>query len=301
MATLNWNHLRVFAAIAENGGVTRAAQALGMSQSAVSQTLLRLETAMDRTLVRREGRGFSLTPMGEAVLADAQAMQTAAERIGLRVGQHRPELRVMVVSNLISPLLDEAIRLFHQRHPETLLRVDVRNSHDIVASLREQAHGVGICLLSDPVPELDCRFLFRDEWSVFCGVEHPLFGREEITLEELRTEPFVAFACARGAAGLQPMGPLSIRLGLGQSTSGISAHVEEVRRMIVSGVGLGLLPWSSARAEVEAGLLWPVRTTGEWLGTHIYLVRHPRACTLAETQFTDVIEELLPLISSPRR
>ena len=83
MATLNWNHLRVFAAIAENGGVTRAAQALGMSQSAVSQTLLRLETAMDRTLVRREGRGFSLTPMGEAVLADAQAMQTAAERIGL--------------------------------------------------------------------------------------------------------------------------------------------------------------------------------------------------------------------------
>ena len=70
MATLNWNHLRVFAAIAENGGVTRAAQALGMSQSAVSQTLLRLETAMDRTLVRREGRSFSLTPVGEAVLAD---------------------------------------------------------------------------------------------------------------------------------------------------------------------------------------------------------------------------------------
>lgn len=301
MTTLNWNHLRVFAAIVEQGGVTRAAQVLGMSQSAVSQTLQRLETAMDRTLVRRQGRGFSLTAVGEAVHADIQAMQAAAERIGLRVGQHRPELRVMIVSNLISPLLDEAFRLFHQRHPGTLLRIEVRNSHDIVATLREQAQGLGICLLTEPVPELDCRFLFQDEWSVFCGVEHPFFGREEVMLDELRQEPFVAFACARDGAGLEPMGPLSIRLGLGRSTSGTSSHVEEVRRMIVSGVGLGLLPWTSARAEVQTGLLWPVRTTGEWLGTHIYLVRHPRACSLAETQFAEVIEELLPLFpSSPR-
>ena len=66
--TLNWNHLRVFAVIVEQGGVTRAAQSLGMSQSAVSQTLQRLETAMDRTLVRREGRSFCLTPVGEAVM-----------------------------------------------------------------------------------------------------------------------------------------------------------------------------------------------------------------------------------------
>lgn len=227
MTTLNWNHLRILAAIVENGGVTRAARVLGMSQSAVSQTLQRLETTMDCTLVRREGRSFSLTPVGEAVLANVQAMQAAAERIGLRVGQHRPELRVMVVSNLISRLLDEAFRLFHQRHPEVLLRVDVRNSHDIVAILREQAQGVGICLLTEPVPELDCRFLFQDEWSVFCGVEHPFFGREEVTLEELRQEPFVAFACARDGAGLEPMGPLSIRLGLGRSTSGTCA----VRRM----------------------------------------------------------------------
>lgn len=301
MTTLNWNHLRIFAAIVEQGGVTRAAQVLGMSQSAVSQTLQRLETAMDRTLVRREGRGFGLTAVGEAVHADIRAMQSAAERIGLRVGQQRPELRVMIVSNLISPLLDETFRLFHQRHPDTLLRIEVRNSHDIVATLREQAQGLGICLLTEPVPELDCRFLFQDEWSVFCGVEHPFFGRDEVMLDELRQEPFVAFACARDGAGLEPMGPLSTRLGLGRTTSGTSSNVEEVRRMIVSGIGLGLLPWTSARAEVQAGLLWPVRTTGEWLGTHIYLVRNPRTCSLAETQFAQVIEELLPLFpSSPR-
>ena len=165
MTTLNWNHLRIFAAIVENGGLTRAAQVLGMSQSAVSQTLQRLETAIDRTLVRREGRSFSLTPVGEAVLADVQAMQVAAERIGLRVGQHRPELRVMTVSNLISPLLDEAFRLFHQRHPDVLLRVEVRNSHDIVATLREQAQGLGICLLTEPGSHrLGVAYTGRNQW-----------------------------------------------------------------------------------------------------------------------------------------
>ena len=300
MTTLNWNHLRIFVAIAEHGGVTRAAQALGMSQSAVSQTLQRLETAMDRTLVRRQGRGFALTPVGESVLADVRAMQAAAERIDLRIRQDGPELQVMIVSNLISPLLDETFRLFHQRHPDTLLRIEVRSSHDIIAALRDQSHGIGICLLAEPVPDLDCRFLFRDEWSVFCGVEHPFFGREEVTLDELRQEPFVAFACARDGAGLEPMGPLSARLGLGRRTSGTSAHVEEVRRMIVTGVGLGLLPWASARAEVQGGLLWPVRTTGEWLGTHIYMVRHHHARAPAETQFAEVIEELLPLFGAAR-
>lgn len=295
MTSLNWNHLRVFAAIVDHGGVTRAAQVLGISQSAASQTLQRLEAAMDRRLVRREGRSFILTPVGETIYADIQDMQAAAGRIGLRMGQHRPELRVMIVSNLVSPLLDEAFRLFYQRHPDTLLRVEVRSSHDIVASLREQPHGLGICLLTETLPDLECRFLFQDEWSVFCGVEHPFFGREEVTLEELRGEPFVAFACARDGTGLEPMGPLSIQLGLGRSTSGTSAHVEEVRRMIVSGVGLGLLPWTSARAEVAAGQLWPVRTTGDWLGTHIYLVRPNRACAVAEQQFAAVIEELLPL------
>lgn len=299
--TLNWNHLRVFAAIVEQGGVTRAAQSLGMSQSAVSQTLQRLETAMDRTLVRREGRSFCLTPVGEAVHAEIQTMQSAAERINLRVGQRQPELRVMIVSNLISPLIDEVFRLFHQRHPDTLLRIEVRSSHDIVSTLREQSPGIGICLLAEPLPELDCRFLFQDEWSVFCGVEHAFFGREEVTLEELRHEPFVAFSCAREGVGLEPMGPLSIRLGLGRSTSGTSANVEEVRRMIVSGVGLGLLPWTSARTEIQAGHLWPVRTTGQWLGTHIYRVRHPRACAPAEAQFADVIEELLPLFPATPR
>lgn len=298
MAMLNWNHLRIFAAVAESGGVTRAAQDLGMSQSAVSQTLLRLETAMDRTLIRRDGRGFALTAVGEAVLADVQKMQAAAERIGMRIGQHRPELRVTIVSNLISPLLDEAFRLFHQRHPEISLRVDVRNSHDIIASLRDQAQGIGICLLTEPLPDLECQFLFQNEWSVFCGVEHPFFGRDEITLAELREEPFVAFACAHDGPGLEPMGPLSVRLGLGRITSGTSAHVEEVRRMIVSGIGLGLLPWTSAREEVRAGLLWPVRTTGEWLGTHIYMLRHPRCRGIAERQFVEVVAELLPLYSS---
>lgn len=297
MTPLNWNHLRIFGAIVEQGGVTRAAQVLGLSQPAVSQTLQRLEAAMDQPLVRRDGRGFGLTPLGEAVHANVRDMQGAAERIGLRIGQQRPELRVMIVSNLISPLLDEAFRLFHQRHPETLLRVEVSNSHDILAGLREQGHGIGICLLTDPAPDLDCRLLFEDDWAVFCGVEHPFFGREEVTLEELRGEPFVAFACAREGAGLEPMGPLSARLGLGRSTSGISSNVEEVRRMIVTGVGLGLLPWTSARAEVDAGMLWPIRVTGERLGTHVYMVRRARASATAEGQFAAVIDELLPLVT----
>lgn len=294
-AELNWNHLRILAAVVEHGGVTAAARVLGISQPAVTLTLQRLEAMLDQPLLRRDRGGFALTPLGESIHAEALAMQRAAARVAQRAGLRQPELTLRLVSNVAMPLLDEAIRLFHQRHPETRLRVLVETSNLIVSALRDTGQGVGICLLPGPLPDLDCRLIRREDWSIFCGVEHPFFGRAEVPLDELREEPFVAFYCAAEGTGLEPMEPLSSRLGLGRRISGTSAHVEEVRRMIVAGVGLGLLPISAARQQQAAGQLWPIRATPERLGTHVWMVRARHRTDDAEARFAAIIDELLPL------
>ena len=124
MTPLNWNHLRIFGAIVEQGGVTRAAQVLGMSQPAVSQTLQRLEAAMDQPLVRRDGRGFGLTPLGEAVHANVRDMQGAAERIGramaVRVGKilvEKPlQLRRIAIDGAIRQAVAICDRIADARH-----------------------------------------------------------------------------------------------------------------------------------------------------------------------------------------
>ena len=295
MVDANWNLLRIFGVIAEQRGITRAAEHLHLSQPAVSQSLQKLENALGHELVRRGGREFDLTAMGEAVHAEVAAMQRAAETVARLAGRGGDELTIRMVSNVTSPLIDEAFRLFHQRHPDIALRVEVMRSHAIISQLRETGRGVGICLLGHPLDDLDCLLFREEEWSLFCGVEHPFFGRDTVTPDELRDEPFVSFACAAEGPGLESMGPLSRRFGLGERVSGISAHVEEVRRMIVAGVGLGILPHSAARTAQAAGQLWPLRVGDERLGTHVYLVTPRAHGDPAAALFAALVAEILPL------
>ncbi|QJD16302.1 LysR family transcriptional regulator [Paracoccus sanguinis] len=275
MDKLSWNLLRIFAAIGEAGGVTRAAEGLGLSQPAVSQSLARLEAALDTVLVDRGARDFALTEAGAAIHAEAVAMHRSVERIGTLAGHARARLEIAVIPDWPSEVFDEALRLFHQRYPQTPVRIDVLSSMDILARLRATGRGIGVCLLPRPLDDLECRLLDEPEWSVFCGVEHAMFGRDEISLDELRAEPFVAFTCAGSPRGFEPMDPLSRGLGLGQNVIATSTSPDEVRRMIVAGLGLGVMPWTTTREAHRAGLLWPLRITHETLAAHIYLVHPP--------------------------
>ena len=78
--------LRSFTSIADHGGFHRAADALGLSQSAVSQHVRRLEKLLGRPLVRREGRRMRFTPDGEALLAEARRILAAHDEALGRLG-----------------------------------------------------------------------------------------------------------------------------------------------------------------------------------------------------------------------
>lgn len=297
---LNWNLLRVFVAVAEARSITRAARNLGLSQPSVSQGLRRLESSLGCRLVHRDSRRFALTRRGEDIHVEAAEMLRAVERIEaiarLPDEGSEAQLHVQIISNLISPLVDEALRLFHQRFPSVTLRLDVRNSAEIVRRIRDERTGLGICLLPRPILGLTCTLLYREAFAVYCGAEHALFGAPHVPLRDLASEPFVAFTCAEDGAGLEPMIMLREGLGLGRRISGSSANLEEVRRMIVSGLGIGILPVMAARNDEAAGLLWPIEVGDQPLGADVWLVRNPQAtATPSEQGFMAVIDELLPL------
>ncbi|WP_328462223.1 LysR family transcriptional regulator [Streptomyces sp. NBC_00448] len=79
--------LRTFTSIADCGGFHRAAAAIGMSQSAVSQHVRRLEKAVGRPLVERAGRVTRFTPSGETLLAEARKILAAHDEALVRLGR----------------------------------------------------------------------------------------------------------------------------------------------------------------------------------------------------------------------
>lgn len=114
--------LHAFAAVARSGSFGRAAQALCVTQGAVSRAVARLEAHLGQPLVQRQGRGSVLTPAGRAyfeVIAPALAqLESAAEVFGL---PGRWALRVSVTPSLFSKWLIPRLPDFRARHPAVAL------------------------------------------------------------------------------------------------------------------------------------------------------------------------------------
>ncbi len=297
---LNWNFLRSFCVIAEEKGLTRAARRLNMSQPSVSLALQKLEEQLGCQLIFRGSRHFALTLRGEKIYQECAEMFRAVNRIGTltedRNGEEFGEVRLSIISQLRSPLIDEALRLYHQRYPSITWRIEVQNSAETVRRIAAEKAGIGICLLTKPLLNVTCRHLFREEFGIFCGVEHPLFSRAEVTTHDLQQEPFVAFTCATEGMGLEPMIMLREGLSLGNRISGSSHDLEEVQRMIVSGLGIGILPIPVAADERLVGKLWPLRLVDQPLGADVFLVHRAASTpTPPEQKFIDLIEELMSI------
>lgn len=297
---LNWNLLRTFFVIVEERSITRAAQRLSLSQPSVSLALQRLEEGLGVQLLERNSRSFVLTKNGEIVAGHCaevfQSVNRLAERIVSDEDVTTGTVRLLIVSHLQSVLVDESIRLFHQRHPSVTWHMEVANSADIVRQVAQELTPFGICLLMKPAIGLDCRLLCREEFAIFCGQEHPLFGCTEVSVAELQQEPFVSFTCARDGVGFEPMTMLREGTGLGTRIVGASAHLEEVRRMIMSGLGIGVLPVAAVENDIVAGSLHALPILEGMIGADVYLVSNPNIeLRPVERLYLSIVDELLVL------
>ena len=301
---LNWNLFRTFFVIAQEQSITGASRRLGVSQPSVSNALQKLESQLGCQLVFRDSRHFELTLRGEKVYQECREMFNGADRIAQLaqdpLDEERGEVRFQIISNLASPLIDELLRLFHQRHPSVKVHIETRNSYEIVRNIGKGTSRLGFCLLNRPVLNMGSLRLFREEFRLFCGSEHAFFGRETISERELRQESFIAFSCATEGMGLEPMAVLQASANIGTRITGTSPNLQEVKRMIIAGLGIGILPPDAVQADIDRGVLWPIRVTDRPIGADVYLVFAPLSeLTAIEKEFVHTVEELVPMFHEP--
>ena len=297
---LNWNLLRVFYMVGKEQGITKAAKRLGLSQPSVSNALQKLEAQLQCQLVYRDSRSFELTVRGDKIFQECRDIFHSAERISVLVRDaeedERGRVSYKIISDLVSPMLDELLRLYHHRYTSVTFQSEVGNSQSIVRSIQQGRATLGFCLLAKPLVNLPSIRLFREEFRVFCGAEHPLFGREAVSLRDLQREPFISFACATEGMGLEPMSVLREGTRVGNRISGMSTNIEEIRRMIVAGLGIGILPLSSAQDDIRRKELWPLQIADEPIGADVYLVHAPfEKLSPSERRFVETAQELVTL------
>jgi DNA-binding transcriptional LysR family regulator len=126
---LDLTALRSFVAVAENGGVTRAAGALNLTQSAVSMQLKRLEEGLGVPLLDRSGRGVALTATGDQLLSYARRMLSLNDEVYSRMTDHAFEGKISlgVPHDIVYPAIPQVLQRFTQEFPR--VKVDLVSSY----------------------------------------------------------------------------------------------------------------------------------------------------------------------------
>lgn len=145
---MTFDQLRIFIEVAERGHVTRAAEALGMSQSAASAAVAALEFAYQIKLFDRVGRGIQLTETGRIFLREARAVldRAAMARSVLQdlAGGPSGPVAIAASQTIATYWLPRRLAAFHTANPRVRFNVMIRNSHDVETAVVEGEAGVGL-------------------------------------------------------------------------------------------------------------------------------------------------------------
>jgi DNA-binding transcriptional LysR family regulator len=186
--------MRYFAAVAERGSFTRAAEDLHVAQQAVSQQVKALEEALGVTLLRRTSRRVTLTPEGTVFLADCRVVIDGADRAARRVrAVARGEAGALrLVYSLVSAFDTVPVLLGRLAAEHPLLDVDAREvfGSEVADLLRDDRCDLALAPLTSYPRGIRQHTVRREVVRVAVGSRHRLRGCREIELSTLRDERF---------------------------------------------------------------------------------------------------------------
>lgn len=248
---MNLNHLRVFAAVAETGNVTRAAAQLRVSQPAVSKQLAEFEASLDLPLFDRLPRGMRLTAAGELLAGHASrllACEAAAEHAleefrGLTAGALNIGASTTVGSYLVPPLF----RRFAKTHPEIRLDLEIANTAAIQAVVLNDDVDLGLTegLVSSEL--LDVEVFAHDRMVAIAAPDHPAANGSPMSARDFLKLPLLVREEGSGTrdvieAALADKGfTIQPRMSLGST--------EALKNAVGSGMGVAIV--SGLTVEVE--------------------------------------------------
>ena len=257
MARLNYNHLRYFWSVAHEGSLTRAAERLNLSQSALSVQIQKLEEQLGHALFERRGRRLILTEAGRIALDHADSIFAAGEELLGTLQQRAPGRRQVVRVGALATLsrnfqIDFLRPILNREEVEVILR----SGQPADLFQRLESHALDVVLVTSP-PQRDAATPWvarpiADQPVSLVGTPQRLSGG--LPLEALLArEPLIL-----------PTVESSVRSGFDllcerlDIRPRLAAEVDDMAMMRLlarEGVGLAVVPPIVVKDELSAGLL----------------------------------------------
>lgn len=237
---MRYVQLRAFHYVAICGGFSRAAEALCLTQPAISDQVRKLEEEYDVILFNRHKKQVSLTKAGQQLLeitrrlfdVEKQALELLSESRALRAESLR------VVADSAHHMLHILAR-FRERYPGIAMVVSAGNSEEVIAQLYDYEAEVGILGEVPESRDFEVIKLSSTPLIAFTSRDHPLSRRKSITLAELAAQMLVLRE--RGSKTRQSIEAAARARGLDLTPSIEAEGREAVREIVATGGGVGVV------------------------------------------------------------
>ncbi|SDO62805.1 LysR family transcriptional regulator [Ectopseudomonas guguanensis] len=248
--------LRHFVALAEQGHFARAAEAVHLSQPALSRSIQALEAQLGCSLVDRHSRGISLTAHGHLVLEHARRLLAGSLALSNAVNQlgnlEAGELRLGAGPYPAARLIPQALGQLLQRYPRVQVKLDIGNWLELRDSLLDSAIELFVADIRELQGDarLQIEALRVHQGVLFCRPAHPLLQRRDLQPRDLLDFPL---------AGTQL--PQAVERSLGHASGRaqpLSVQCDNflvLKRLVADSDVLSMAPWDVIAEEVGAGQL----------------------------------------------
>jgi len=189
--------LRVMVALAESGHFTRAAERLGMSQSSLSASLVKLEKQLGTRLFDRHTRACRVTEAGAALLPSARRLVEDWDRLFADAQDFarfsRGRVTIAAPNAQCALLLPPVIRAFQDSHPGVRVVLHDVPEHEVHALVRSGVADFGIATQTDARTDLLSSAMSADEFIAVLPPDHPLVARRTLEWAQLARVPVIGY------------------------------------------------------------------------------------------------------------
>jgi DNA-binding transcriptional LysR family regulator len=259
--------LEMFRAVAEEGGFTRAAQRLHVSQSAVSRQVQLLEEELHSLLLHRSRKGVHLTASGDLLLKAANRIHRDMQDVSWEISEtrklRRGLLRMGGGMTVCMYILPRLLKRFRGLYREVDLKVTSGTAESILKLIRNHEVDLGLLTLPVIAADLEVRPVLKEEMVVVTSPGHPLARERVIEPHSLSRFPLILYEAGSNTRKVLDQYFLEEKIPV--SVAMETENVEIIKAMVANGLGITLVPYPAIARDARTGRLVYRRVPGRRL------------------------------------
>jgi len=270
MISITLRQIEIFLAVSHCMSMSKAAEELNLTQSAVSMAINELEKYISARLFDRSGKKLFLNEKGRALIPKAVAIYDMAKEI--ESSKWHGSIKISASSTIGNYILPSKLGEYIKKYPENPISLSVKNTDDVVNEILHFQADVGFIEGPCTNNQIDMKLYSKDRLFVFCASTNPLACEKNVTVEMLMNYRWILREKGSGTREVveKALSDIFVHLNIYMELG----HSEAIKNAVLADIGISCLSEVVLKNYIDSGLLKPVNTNLNPIVRNLYIIKH---------------------------